>query len=412
MKLYLSDMYRIESSYPLDDIQNDILYYLYQPLIGAMALHVYMMFHVEAKRMLKDQQAASFSRCVSLSSLSLIDMEKAIRCLEAIGLLKTYVKYDHDMTYYLYQLQSPLSLKAFFKNQILTSLLEESLSQEDFERTVQYFKITVEDLHQYEEITAHFQDVFVVQRLKKKGKLLHYQEEFKEAKKQEIVVDYDQDLLMRSLRDYQISHTKLTKEDISYAIQLAIVYSIDPLTLAGLIKDSMESQGLNQKLLKTNIKKYYDLDHFTKLSEVYHKQPLQYTTHNQDNTPLVLHMQYLDTLSPYDLLKEKQGGKEPVLNDLKIVETLMVQLGLKPAVVNVLLEYVLAKNNHRLSKNYCEAIGSSLARKNVETAMEAYHELMNDGHNETVEQTLEYVSQDMEEDEIEQLLSELKEGLS
>ena len=66
-----------------------------------------------------------------------------------------------------------------------------------------------------------------------------------------------------------------------------------------------------------------------------------------------------------NLLKEKQGGKEPVYHDLMIVETLMVQLGLKPAVVNVLIEYVLGKNNNRLSKRYCEAIGASWARKKI-----------------------------------------------
>ena len=89
-------------------------------------------------------------------------------------------------------------------------------------------------------------------------------------------------------------------------------------------------------------------------------------------------MQYLDKITPYELLKEKQGGSEPIFNDLKIVETLMVQLGLKPSVVNVLIEYVLGTNQQKLSKNYCETIGASLARKHIETAMDAYHELMNE----------------------------------
>ena len=38
MKLYMSDLYRVELHYPLDEVQNDILYYLYQPLIGTNAL--------------------------------------------------------------------------------------------------------------------------------------------------------------------------------------------------------------------------------------------------------------------------------------------------------------------------------------------------------------------------------------
>ena len=55
----------------------------------------------------------------------------------------------------------------------------------------------------------------------------------------------------------------------------------------------------------------------------------------------------------------------------------MVQLGLNPAVVNVLIEYVLGKCDNKLSKSYCEAVGGTLARKNVLTALEAYNILMN-----------------------------------
>ena len=96
-----------------------------------------------------------------------------------------------------------------------------------------------------------------------------------------------------------------------------------------------------------------------------------------------------------------------------IVETLMVQLGLKPAVVNVLIEYVLGKNNNRLSKRYCEAIGASWARKNIQTAMDAYRELMNQS---TPEQSKEEEvsssssQSQVSSQELMDLLNQLKEG--
>ena len=58
-------------------------------------------------------------------------------------------------------------------------------------------------------------------------------------------------------------------------------------------------------------------------------------------------MKYLDSITPYELLRDKQGGKEPVFHDLKIVETLMTQLALQPAVVNVILEYVFRKESRK-----------------------------------------------------------------
>lgn len=409
----MSDFYRVEVHYPLDEIQTDILYYLYQPLIGSSALQIYMMLVVEGKRMNRFLKPSSLSRLISFLSMSLIDIEKGLKSLEAIGLLKTFVKHEDRMTQYVYQLQSPLSLKAFFKNQILASLLQESLSDDDFQKTVQYFKVSVEDLKQYEEVTASFQDVFTILHQKKKGKLLQLNEDFKEKQYQNVHIDYDMELLFEKLADYQISKNKLTSSDLEFMSQLATVYSIDAMTLAGLVKDSMNSKGLNQDLLKANMKKYFEVDNISSLKEVYHKQPLQYVTQDQSDSPLVLHMKYLDTITPYELLKQKQGGKEPVFHDLMIVETLMMQLGLKPAVVNVLIEYVLGKNDNSLSKRYCETIGSSFVRKGVETAMEAYRELMRtrDAKEEVVTQKLEETSSSQSViDELPFLLQQLKEG--
>ncbi|MEG0366785.1 MAG: hypothetical protein RR585_08115, partial [Coprobacillus sp.] len=288
MKLYMSDLYRVEVHYPLDEVQNDILYYLYQPLVGAQSLHLYMMMIVEGKRMNRFLQPSALSRLVSFLSLSLLDMEKSLKALEAIGLLKTFVKHDQNMTQYVYQIQSPLSLKAFFKNQILSSLLQESLSSDDFEKTVQYFKISIEDLSHYEEVTSSFQDVFTIDRKKKQGRLLKYNESFKETLSQNIEVQYDIELLYKALTDYQVNKSLLTKEDIQYISQLGIVYSIDAITLAGMIKDAMKSKTLDREYLKLHIKKYCDVENISSLQEVYHKQPLQYQTQDSSQTPLVL----------------------------------------------------------------------------------------------------------------------------
>ena len=371
-------------------------------------MSTYMMLYTEGKRMSRFLQPSSLSRLVSFLSQSLLDIEKNLKALEAIGLLKTYVKYVDDITHYIFIIQSPLSLKAFFKNQILSSLLEESLSQDDFQKVIQYFKVNFEDLTDYEDVTSSFTDVYTISHQHKKVLKI---KEFKEKTSNDIDVSYDLDLLIKCLADYQVPRSLLTKQDLKYIGQLGNVYSIDAMTLAGLIKDSMKAKELDRDLLKTKIKQYCEINSASSLKEVYHKQPIQFQTHSDKQNPLVLHMKYLDSITPFQLLKEKQGGSEPVFHDLMIVETLMVQLGLKPAVVNVLIEYVLGKNKNRLSKRYCEAIGASWARKKIDTAMDAYHELMNTNHDEVEEsKPQEVVESNMEMDEIEKLLSELKEG--
>ena len=412
MKLYMSDLYRVEIHYPLDEVQQDILYYLYQPIIGTEEISTYMMLYMEGKRMNRYLKPSTFSRLNSFLSFPLNKLEKSILSLEAIGLIKTYVKNENNLTQYIFTVLSPLSLPMFFKNQILLQLLKESISKEDFQRTLQYFKINVEKKNGFDEVTSTFQDVFKIQQIGKR--LTLKRNDVKNYTSQNVEIKYDETLLFQALQDYQVSRRVLSQEDITYMTQLAFVYAIDALTLAGMVKESIEDNHFNQKKLKHLVHDYYEMNSVSSLNEVYHKQPLQFSTQSNENDPLILHMKYLDTITPYDLLKEKQGGKEPVFHDLMIIETLMVQLGLKPAVVNVLIEYALGKNNHRLSKRYCETVGSSWARKHINTAMDAYRELMGESQEKEVvemKDTKNTKSQ-MKSDEIEQLLSELKGGIS
>lgn len=409
MTLYMSDLYRVEIHYPLDEVSTDILYYLYQPLMGSSALHSYMMFYIEGKRMNRNLLPSPLSRIITYTSLSLMELEKNIKILEALGLMKTYMKTSNQLTYYVYELLSPLSIKAFFNNPILSSLLTESLSEDDYKKTLQYFKASSEDKSEYEDITSSFTDVFEIAHHKQK-RILQVKD-VKEKVSQDVEVQYDFESLKRYLVEYQVPLSLLDESAMKYAGSLALTYSVDPLTLASLIKDSCTSSGLDKTYFKTKLKEYCDIHETSSFKEVYHKQPLQYHSSQNGNDPLTLHMKYLDTITPYALLKNKQGGSEPVIHDLSIVETLMVQLGLKPAVVNVIIEYVLGNNNNRLSKRYCEAIGSSMARKHVETAMDAYKELTSkkeDIKEEVMKQENQTVISEMEMDEVEKLLSELK----
>lgn len=409
MTLYMSDLYRIEIHYPLDEVSLDILYYLYQPLMGSSALHSYMMLYTEGKRMSRFLQPSPLSRIITYTSISLDEFDKNIKKLEALGLLKTYVKTSNDLTCYVYVLLSPLSVRAFFANPILSSLFKESLSEDDYKKTIQYFKVSIEDKSGYEEITSSFTDVFEVVYQKQRRVL--QVKDVKEKVTGDVEVNYDFDSLKKHLIEYQVPLSLIDQKTMNYVGGLALTYSVDPLTLASLIKDACSSKGLDRAYFKTKLKEYCDVHVTSSFKEIYHKQPLVYHSAQGGNDPLTLHMKYLDTITPYDFLKEKQGGSEPVLHDLSIVETLMVQLGLKPAVVNMIIEYVLGNNDNRLSKSYCEAIGSSMARKNVQTAMDAYRELTQSKEEVTENQERKeasLVESELEMDEVEMILAEFR----
>ena len=78
-----------------------------------------------------------------------------------------------------------------------------------------------------------------------------------------------------------------------------------------------------------------------------------------------------ENTSPRDFLTLKNKGTTPTARELKLLEELLTDLELKPAVVNVLIDYVLKKNNNKLNQAFIETIASQWKRCNVETAEEA-----------------------------------------
>ena len=93
--------------------------------------------------------------------------------------------------------------------------------------------------------------------------------------------------------------------------------------------------------------------------------------------------------SPHDFLKMKNGGITPTSRELKLLEMLLIDMELKPAVVNVLIDYVLKKNNNKLNQSFIETIASQWKRCKVETATEAMElaKKENSKYNKKIEST-------------------------
>ena len=78
-----------------------------------------------------------------------------------------------------------------------------------------------------------------------------------------------------------------------------------------------------------------------------------------------------ETISPYDLLRAKNNGNEPTKRDLKLAEDLIVDYGLKPGVVNVLIDYTLKTQDNKLNRSFVETIAGQWQRLKIETVDDA-----------------------------------------
>lgn len=368
-ELLTSDIYQVRSSYMLDLTGYKTLLQLYQPLLGMEATALYLTLNSELDQMTLTKSPALISRLCKICGFSLNSLQDAFNKLEAVGLVCSYVKQKNDNRY-LFDLQMPLSPQEFMNHRILNSLLKERLKDE-YEKTVATFQVYNVNLNDYQEITSSFTDVFEIHLNDKK---VLQTKKYKQKIHNSIENNYDLTLFYQGLENLQLSKKMFTADDEKAIQQLGILYQINALDMQDLVKQSMVENHLNSRLLAQNCRNYYDLKIPEKFTEVFHKQSPLLQSEKQGESSLQKHIYYLENISPYDLLKDKMGGKEPLKRDLQVIESVLTTLQLEPGVVNVLIETTLQKCDQSLPKNFIEALGSQWKRKKIKTVQEAIEE--------------------------------------
>ena len=200
------------------------------------------------------------------------------------------------------------------------------------------------------------------------------EKKYKQKIQNSIENSYDLTLFYQGIENLQLSKKMFDQEDEKIIQQLGILYHINALDMQDLVKQSMIENHLNSRLLAQNCRNYYDLKMPEKFTEIFHKQSPLLQSEKQGESSLQKHIYYLENISPYDLLKDKTGGKEPLKRDLQVVESVLTTLQLEPGVVNVLIETTLQKCDQSLPKNFIEALGSQWKRKKIKTVQEAIEE--------------------------------------
>ncbi|WP_288146931.1 DnaD domain protein [Thomasclavelia cocleata] len=410
-KLMLSDLYTVNASYPLDSIHMRSIQLLYQPLIGNNACSLYLSFYSELDQLTLTKAPSLFSRLTKITGLSLNELNEASLKLEAIGLLAKYKKDAKNIRTYLYILKTPLAPAKIFNHVILGPLLLQRLGKEELYRTKLCFKSSLPDLSDYRDITAKFTDVFDINLLEGTKEVL-VEKNYFNSDYGDIKNEYDLELFYQGLKDYQIKRSIITTDDEIIIKQLGLMYRINALDMQGLVKDSIQDDKLIHQLLIKNCRDHYDLAMPEKFEEIYHKQAVIHKSSN-GNDPLNTHIHYLESINPYQLLKDKQGGREPLKHDLQIVESIMTSLYLEPGVMNVLIELTLSQCDNVLSKAFMQARAAQWKRKKIKTVKEALDEaslyLKYRRNNHDIEEDISMVKdENIDEMELKEFLSQFE----
>jgi replication initiation and membrane attachment protein len=365
-----ADSYTVMNKSLITDIDKKTLIDLYQPIIGNKAVSLYFTLLNDLNKQEILSTTNTHHHLLSIMQMSLEEIVSSREKLEAIGLLRTYLKKD-NINNYVYILYSPLQPNEFLNHPILNVVLYNNLGKKEYQKILETYKIPRITLKDYKEISLKFDEVFSSVPVSN----IIPNEDIISKNKTEITFKnaIDFELLISGVNSNMINEKIFTKDIRELINNLSFIYNIDVLTMQNLIKTSITEKGtIDKETLRKSARNFYQFENSGNLPTlIYSKQPehLKNPTGDVSNKAKMIYT--FENTNPYQFIKSKYKDGKVIKKDLLLIEELLIDLKLTPGVVNVLLDYVLRVNNKKLNKAYVETIASHWKRLGIETVEEA-----------------------------------------
>ena len=357
-----ADTFTVISKNVFSQHDQEIITMLYQPIIGSLSTGLYftLMNYINSKEV-------NHYHLMMSTKLNLDIIIDARKKLEGIGLLKTYYSKQDGLNKFVYELYSPLSVLEFASSPLLSTLLINNIGKKDYEEILFKFKTSDLDITNYKDITSSFNKIFRLENIDASDNLeISLEKKVKNEVNVKSNINFNE--LFTLIPDDLLNKKTITKDMINFINNTAYVYNLDEEALREIISNSINiSHKLDKEQFKNNCENYYRFNNNGKVTNVvYQKQPESLKTKNLDTSNKSKLIYSLENVSPYDFLASKYNSGVPSKSDLKLIEYLLVDLKMKPGVINVLIDYVLKTNENKLTKGYVDAVASQWMKSNIE----------------------------------------------
>lgn len=366
-----ADTYTVLNKSIIHTEDRKLLNMLYLPIIGPLPVMLYFSLWSDLDKMEIISEEYTHHHLLTNMHASLEEIVIARQSLEAIGLLKTHFK-SGNINNYIYELYSPLSAHEFLNHPILNMVLYSNVGKKEYDKIVNYYKIPSIHTVGYTDITKSFSDVFQSIPLTS-YEIVNDNIRRCNKKKLNINTNFDLNFLISSMPKSLDLKKIFTKDNEELILNLAFLYDLDAMKISSILQSCINERGtINKNDLRKACRNYYQFDHGGVLPTVINRsQPEYLRTPLGDNSKRAKMIYTFETISPRELLINKNNGNEPTRRDLKLIEDLLVDYKLKPGVVNVLLDYAINVNNKKLTRGFVETIAGEWQRKGIETVEDA-----------------------------------------
>lgn len=359
------DSYVVTLASILGGADRTVLVMLYQPLCGYGAISLYLNLWAQAEHYRKGS-AFSFDNLTKMMGCTLEEFELFKNRLEGIGLLKTYL--NEELRSFKYELYAPLTPKDFFTHELLGTLFKQVMSKKAYERVKASFVVEKNDYDNYADITHKFSDVYNVDLndISTLKDIMSSGENLVEKNNNEIESNFSLQIFLAALNEKKIKKSLITTNFVELLKSMASLYNLDECELCEIVNTSIEGVG-NKAVI--NFDTFRSKCYSYKKIPVADKQETKVVTDKRFGMSKKAEM--LKELDPFEFLKIKQNNQDASFQDIKLLEDLAYVSKLNPEVINVLIDYVMLKQDNKLPYNYVMKVAASLANAGVKTAEEA-----------------------------------------
>lgn len=366
-----ADSYVVINKTILHNEDRKILTNLYLPVIGTDAIMLYFSLWSDLDNSEIISNEYSHQKLVSNLRMTISEIENARHKLEAIGLIKVFIK-EGTTNNYIYELYSPVSASEFLSHPILNIVLYSNIGKTEYDNIINTFKLPKFNMANYKDITKNFNDVFESVNMTSYDLSLEDIRKYNKLKLN-INSNFDFNFLISSMpKNIDISKV-FTREIKELIINLSFIYDIDAVKMSNIIKGCFNERGtINKEELRKSARNYYQFDNGGVLPTILDNSQPEYLRKPIGDTSKRAKMIYtFETISPREFLININKGSDPTRRDLKLIEDLLIDYKLKPGVVNVLIDYMLNINDKKLTRGLAETLAGQWQRQGIETVEEA-----------------------------------------
>ncbi|MBH8597557.1 replication initiation and membrane attachment family protein [Thermoactinomyces sp. CICC 10523] len=402
MSFFWKDLgWRCRTHRPLHTADSLCLLHLYQPIVGTTAISLYMTLYYQVPvHRAGFSDFHSHSYLLNLCRLTFDQLLESRYLLEGVGLISTFeIKDQEHGHFYEYELIPPLTPAKFFQSDVLSFALYNQIGKERFLAMKDWLTGGQEKEEKNQNtltvnLTRSFQEVFKslspaeLARAAELGKeavgpVAKIDESLHEGKWPQLDGPDDGFALIKMRLSSLVDENAWTDELKRELREICFLYQLDDWDLLKALQNPYVTRNgqIDTDRLRSYIKSEYRLRFGD--NPVVTRKPLKPST-STDETPEApkshdeaslseeeKHFKQLAQISPLELLSYYHKGTRIPDSDVELVERLIRQYGLPPAVINVLLEYVLLKYDYKLPRNLVEKIAGQWKRLGIETIQDA-----------------------------------------